>query len=82
MVCGLLRKVAHAGRIRAFASCCGTPLFFEDEPDATETDVAITTLDAPHAFPPTKNIWVEDRLPWVPLDPDIPAFPQSSWNQR
>jgi hypothetical protein len=67
--------------VRTFASCCGTPLFFEDEPDAKEIDVAIATLDSPDGFPPTKNIWVEDRLAWLQLDANLPAFPKSSRDQ-
>jgi hypothetical protein len=78
ILAGGLRKVPHAGRVRTFASCCGTPLFFEDKIDATELDVAIATLDAPNQFPPTKNIWTEDRLPWVPLDPSLASFSKSS----
>jgi hypothetical protein len=81
IVSGEPRKIGHAGRVRTFASCCGTPLFFEDEPAAKEIDVAIATLDDPQGFPPAKNIWTEDRLPWVQLDPAIPSFPKSSRDQ-
>jgi hypothetical protein len=75
---GSVRKVPHAGRIRSFASCCGTPLFFEEKLEAPEVDIAIASLDQPQPFPPASNIWTEDRLPWVVLDPAIPAFPQSA----
>ena len=82
IVSGEPRKIGFAGRVRTFASCCGTPLFFEEQPDAGELDLAIATLDAPHEFPPVKNIWVEDKLPWVQLDPAIPSFPKSSRDQE
>jgi hypothetical protein len=75
------KKVPHAQRIRTFASCCGTPLFFEEQANATEVDVAIATLDLPEPFPPQINIWTEDRLPWVQLDPGLPAFLKSSRDQ-
>ena len=75
---GQPRKVPHAGRVRTFASCCGTPLFFEEKNEAPEVDVAIATLDLPQRFLPEKNMWTEDRLPWVQLDPGIPSFLQSS----
>src|ERR1043165_5868385 len=31
---GELRKVRHANRLRSFAACCGTPLFFQDDEDS------------------------------------------------
>lgn len=73
-----LHHVSHAGRIRTFARCCGTPLFFAEAFDAAELDVTIATLDSPADFPPEKNIWTEDKLPWVQLDPALPSFLRSS----
>ena len=73
-----LHQVSHAGRIRRFAHCCGSPLFFAETMDAAEWDVAIATLDSPSGFPPKKNIWTEDKLPWLHLDPALPAFLKSS----
>jgi hypothetical protein len=75
---GHVRKIPHAGRIRSFAACCGTHLFFEDSPGADTIDVTIASLDDPAPFAPRKIIWTEDRLPWVTLDPRLPAFRQRS----
>ena len=74
---GELRKILHAGRVRSFASCCGTHLLFEDAPDAATVDVAIATLDDPVPFPPEISIWTEDKLPWVSLDETRPSFKRS-----
>lgn len=73
ITCGMLRRVSYASRVRGFAACCGTQILFEDTPDWPTVDVAIATLDEPQPFPPTKAIWTEDKLPWVVLDPLIPA---------
>ncbi len=73
LLSGSLRKVAHAGRVRGFASCCGTPILFEDAPESPRVDVAIATLDDPRLFPPSRVIFVEDKLPWVMLDQSVPA---------
>jgi hypothetical protein len=73
LVRGALRRVEHAGRIRCFAACCGTQILFEDAPNWPRVDVAIATLDDPRPFPPGRAIFTEDKLPWVMLDPDIPA---------
>jgi hypothetical protein len=71
------RKVAHANRIRCFAGCCGTHLFFEDAKDSEMIDVTIASLDDPTPFAPQKAIWLEDKLPWVVIDESLPSFPKS-----
>src|SRR5690606_20077201 len=55
------RGVPPAGRVRSFAACCGTHLFFEEEPDARTVDVTLATLDNPVPYPPEIAIWTEDR---------------------
>ena len=65
---GDVRTIEYAGRLRSFAPCCGTSLFFEDHEGCEWIDVAIAALDDPAAFAPEAAIWVDDRLPWVPLD--------------
>jgi hypothetical protein len=68
------RKVPYGDRIRSFAACCGTHLFFEDSKDSEPIDVAIASLDDPTPFPPQKAIFLEDKLPWVVIDESIPLF--------
>jgi len=85
LVRGTLDRVAHAGRVRGFAACCGTQILFEDTPDWPRVDVAIATLDDPQPFPPTKAIFTEDKLPWVILDSSIPSSltiptPEVGWS--
>ena len=72
------RKVKHAGRIRSFAGCCGTHLFFEEANDSGTIDVTIASLDDPTPFPPQKVIWLEDKLPWVQPDESLPHFQKGS----
>ena len=76
------RKVAHASRIRSFAACCGTHLFFEENADSDTIDITIASLDDPAAFAPQKVIWLEDKLPWVVIDQSLPSFPRSSAEGR
>ena len=71
---GELRSILHADRIRSFASCCGTPLFIQDNVNSESIDVTVASLDDPKSFPPEAAIWTEDKLPWVALDPTRPAF--------
>jgi hypothetical protein len=73
---GELRKVKHADRVRSFAACCGTPLFFQESNDSDGIDMTIVSLDHPEIYSPEAAIWTEDKLPWVTLDPSHPTFRQ------
>jgi len=73
---GEIRKVPHAGRLRSFAACCGTPLFFQDDEASVSIDVTIASLDEPQSYSPEVAIWTEDRLPWVELNPRRKTFRQ------
>ena len=81
IVRGEVREVPHAGRWRSFAACCGTQLFFRESAAAEWIDVTIASLDEPSGYAPEKAIWTEDKLPWVILNPKLPAFPRSSREQ-
>ncbi len=71
---GESRKIQYENRLRSFAACCGTHLFFEDSADSDNIDIAIATLDDPTPFAPQKVIWLEDKLPWVAVDKSVPSF--------
>ena len=68
------RKIAYANRLRSFAACCGTHLFFEDSKDSGTIDFTIASLDDPTPFAPQKAIFLEDKLPWVVIDESLPML--------
>jgi hypothetical protein len=74
VVSGKLRTVRHGGKLRSFAACCGTHLLFQDDENSESVEVTISSLDHPEPHAPASAVWVEDRLPWVPLDFSIPFF--------
>jgi len=76
IVSGDVPKVRHADRLRSFAGCCGTPLFFQDNETSEWIDVTICSLDHPENYSPEVAIWIEDRLPWVAPDDSRPTYPQ------
>jgi hypothetical protein len=71
---GESRKIDYADRIRSFAACCGTHLFFEDSKDSENIDFTIASLDDPTPFAPQKAILLEDKSPWVVIDEWLPSF--------
>jgi len=76
IVSGELRKVRYANRIRSFAACCSTPLFFQENDESEWIDITIASLDHPEPFQPEVAIWTEDKLPWVSIVPMRRVFPQ------
>jgi hypothetical protein len=78
IVSGNVRKVPYAERLRYFAECCGTHLFFKENDGAEWVDVTVASLDEPSSYAPQKSVWTEDKLPWVTLDPKLPSFLQRS----
>ena len=63
---------------RTFCQSCGTSLTYRDDEDADSIDVTTASLDRPDEFPPTRHIWVEDKLAWENVDDGLPRFEQGS----
>lgn len=63
---------------RGFCARCGTQLTYRRANRPGLFDVTTASLDEPAAFPPTKEIWVSERLSWMTADPALPQFAQFS----
>ena len=74
---GELKRVNFADRVRSFAACCHTPILFQDSPDAQSVDVTIVSIEDPGSYAPSAEIWADDKLPWVVLNPGLPKYPQA-----
>jgi len=55
------------GAWRTFCDICGTSLTYEIDTRPDEIDITTGSLDHPEDFPPNKDIFTEERLPWVGL---------------
>jgi hypothetical protein len=64
--------------LRTFCGKCGTPLTYQHNESLNTIDVTTSTLDFPESFAPTREIWIEHRLPWEPLNEVLQHFPRSS----
>lgn len=64
------------GVIRTHCGVCGTSLTYQSDPD--HIDITTASLDAPEAFPPDREVWLGQRLPWSPTTPTIAGYARSS----
>jgi len=55
------------GAFRTFCGACGTSLTYETDRRPDEIDITAGSLDHPENFPPTKDVYPEEKLPWVDL---------------
>lgn len=63
---------------RRFCGECGTPLTYEHAGDPDAVEITTATLDNPETFPPTKEIWLAHKVPWVATNPDLEHFSRES----
>ena len=61
------RYRTDTGAWRTFCQNCGTSLTYENDKRPGEIDITTGSLDHPEGFPPNRDVFAEDKLPWVPL---------------
>jgi len=57
---------------RSFCPRCGTPLAYRHDDAPHTIELTTATLDHPESSAPACEIWLEQRLSWQPVNPDIP----------
>ena len=67
---------------RGFCARCGSSLTYRRANRPGLFDVTTASLDDPEAFPPSKEIWIAERLSWVAANPDLPQFARFSTAPR
>jgi hypothetical protein len=66
------------GKLRTFCGRCGTSLTYERDDRPDSIDIHTATLDEPDAFPPVREIWLEEKIAWMEPNPRFPQFPRTS----
>ena len=62
------------GVSRTFCESCGTSLTYRQDEDHDSIDVTTASLDLPDEFPPTRHIWLEDKVDWESVNDGLPRF--------
>ncbi len=63
---------------RGFCASCGTQITFFTTRHPESIDITLGSLDHPERHPADRHIWTENRLPWLQLDAQLPAWPRST----
>lgn len=74
----LASHASSPGVTRTFCGRCGSPISYANDDSAATIDVATVSLDEPERWPPSREIWMEDKLGWQPTDPRLAHFPRWS----
>lgn len=59
---------------RGFCGECGTQLSYQHTDAPQEIEITTLSLDEPGSVRPTREIWVSERVSWVPVDPALDHF--------
>jgi hypothetical protein len=76
----LFRSSPHVER--TFCGRCGTSLTYRRADREGSIDVHTATLDEPDAFPPVREIWLEDKIAWMATNDRFTPYPRSSAEAR
>jgi hypothetical protein len=78
-LCGEPRSYrSSAGVTRRFCAACGSALMYENLNTPQTIDIATGSLDDPNLYPPTREVWLDHRLPWQAVDAALAHYPQDS----
>jgi len=74
----LLQGAKQLGRFRSspavtrtFCAVCGTSISYEADDAPSQIEITSATFDEPNRFPPSREVWLEHRLSWEPVDPAL-----------
>jgi hypothetical protein len=64
------------GKLRAFCSRCGSPMYSRmvSEPDSLR--VRLGTIDGDPGGRPVLHVWTADKAPWFSIEDGLPELPE------
>jgi hypothetical protein len=63
---------------RGFCGKCGTQLSYQHADAPADIELTTLSLDQPGLVQPTREIWLSERVAWVPVNPKIEHYPRES----
>ena len=82
LLTGEVREYSSSPGIH-WGSCpnCGSLVTYRRDTRPDHHDITTATLDDPNAFPPTAEIWVDEKIAWETLNPALPHKLRSTLNE-
>lgn len=75
MKCGTISEYhSSPGVQRGHCPACGTTLTYSSAERPGEIDIALASIDDATGIEPEAHIWVQDRVPWLDCDDDLPRY--------
>jgi hypothetical protein len=59
---------------RGHCPVCGTTLTYSWTKRPGEIDIALATIDDTTGIEPEAHIWVQDKVPWLAVNDDLPQY--------
>jgi len=59
---------------RGHCAACGTTITYSWERRPEEIDIAVASLDDATGIEPEAHIWVQDKVPWLVINDDLPRY--------
>ncbi len=66
------------GVLRGFCGVCGSPLTYANRASPQTIEVATVSMDDSRLYPPTREIWLEQKIPWESTGTSVALYPRSS----
>ena len=63
---------------RTFCGVCGTSLSYEPAAATGQIELTTASFDEPGQFSPTREVWLDHRVAWEPMDPSLVHFSRGS----
>ena len=67
---------------RGFCDRCGTQLTYQHRDAPGDIEITTLSLDEPSQVQPTREIWLSERVAWVPVDPLLEHYSRESTGPR
>lgn len=78
-VAGVAASYASSpGVVRRFCAACGSALTYENTDSPETIDVTTLSLDDPHLYPPSREVWLDHKVAWQAIDERLALYPQGS----
>jgi len=68
--------VSSSGVVRRFCGRCGSPISYETAAHPSSIDLTTVSLDDPTTFPPTREVWVGEKLWWEAVHVALDQYPK------